>query len=163
MGLLFRHHWGWKKIETCIWLFSIIPSTQRNERVKPLATFHGFETKTFLSDHFHVYSALTWRNAKKIDTLVVFIIAQNGTVNYFSCTDKFFFVASLSTTNADDNDNTRYKRWRKAAQNGLKKSDDDDEMNFAIKQIWSCHRLLRTIGIAKNNNFIQVKTAHLLF
>lgn len=153
MGLLFRHHWGWKKKLRRVSGFS--PCPQRNERVKPLATFHGFETKTFLSDHFHVYSALTWRNAKKIDTLV-FIIA----VNYFSCTDNFFFHRSLSTTNADDNDNTRHERWRKAAQNGLKKSD---EMNFAIKQIWSCHRLLRMIGILqkKNKPLIQEKTEHL--
>lgn len=75
--------------------FSPYPQLHANERererVKPLATFHGFETKTFLSDHFHVYSALTWRNAKKIDTLV-FIIA----VNYFSCTDNFFSSFSFN-------------------------------------------------------------------
>lgn len=88
MGSLhFRHHWGLemeKKIETWLWLFSISPQQQRN---------NGFflKKKMFLSDHFHVYSALTWHNAKKKrtererDDSVVFIVWMELCKLFFLC------------------------------------------------------------------------------
>lgn len=131
--MLFRrhhHHWGWKKILRHVsgFFFHTHP-LPKNQTAVSESRFYFFETKTFLSDHFHVYSALTWQNAKykKIDTLVCLsLLSKWNCVNYFSCTDNFFSIIALSTTNADDNNDNnaseRARRESKAAQNGLKKS-----------------------------------------